>query len=91
MFRNVTMDQFADKLMGISAYLSTPVINATNLEGAYDFTINFSPVGMAGPIPGAEADAAGRRGRKAPGRRPWTQRSRTARSRCLRRSNSNWG
>jgi len=48
MFQNVTMDQFAEKLMGISAWLSTPVVNATNLEGSYDFTINYSPVGMAG-------------------------------------------
>ena len=45
MFQNVTMDQFADKLEGISAWLSTPVINATNLEGSYDFTINYSGVG----------------------------------------------
>jgi uncharacterized protein (TIGR03435 family) len=48
MFQNVTMDQFADKLQGISAYLNTPVVNATNLEGSYDFTISYSPVGMAG-------------------------------------------
>lgn len=48
MFQNVTMDQFADKLEGISAWLTTPVINATGLEGAYDFTINYSGVGAPG-------------------------------------------
>jgi uncharacterized protein (TIGR03435 family) len=47
MFQNVTMDQFADKLEGISAYLHAPVRNATGIDGAYDFTINFSPVGAA--------------------------------------------
>jgi len=65
MFQNVTMDQFADKLAGISAYLNTPVVNATNLEGSYDFTLSYSPVGMAGagvnngPLP---AGAGGGRG-----------------------------
>ncbi len=63
LFQNVTMDQFADKLEGISAWLSTPVINATNLEGSYDFTINYSPVGMAGlPLPAGMALNGGGRG-----------------------------
>jgi uncharacterized protein (TIGR03435 family) len=70
-FQNVTMDQFADKLEGISAYLHAPVRNATGLEGSYDFMVNFSPVGAtngggrggiaAGPeggAPGAAADAS---------------------------------
>jgi len=67
MFQNVTMDQFADKLEGISAYLNTPVINATNLEGSYDFTINFSPVGMAGPVPGGGGGRSGPAGPEAIG------------------------
>lgn len=67
MFQNVTMDQFADRLEGISAYLSTPVINATNLEGSYDFTINFSPVGMAGPVPGGGGGRGGLAGPEAIG------------------------
>lgn len=67
MFQNVTMDQFAEKLQGISAYLQTPVINATGLEGAYDFTISYSPVGITqipggggrgGPGPGAEGNGS---------------------------------
>jgi uncharacterized protein (TIGR03435 family) len=67
MFQNVTMDQFADRLEGISAYRSTPVINATNLEGSYDFTINFSPVGMAGPLPGGGGGRGGPAGPEAIG------------------------
>jgi uncharacterized protein (TIGR03435 family) len=61
LFQNVTMDQFADKLMGISAWLSTPVINATNLEGSYDFTINYSAVGTpgVGPVPGGGGGGRG--------------------------------
>jgi uncharacterized protein (TIGR03435 family) len=40
-FRNVTMDQFAERMPQIGL-LTMPVINATGLEGAWDFTINFS-------------------------------------------------
>jgi uncharacterized protein (TIGR03435 family) len=47
-FQNVTMDQFADKLEGISSYLTTPVRNATGLEGSWDLMVNFSPVGAVG-------------------------------------------
>ena len=65
MFQNVTMDQFADKLEGISAYLSTPVINATNLEGSYDFTISYSPVGATG-FGGAGLNGGGRGGPPGP-------------------------
>ncbi len=70
MFQNVTMDQFADKLEGISAWLSTPVINATNLEGAYDFTINYSGVGTpglaVGPNGGPAINGGGRGGPEGP-------------------------
>lgn len=72
MFQNVTMDQFADKLEGISAWLSTPVINATNLEGSYDFAINYSGVGAPGLSVGVNggpppANAGGRGGPEGPG------------------------
>jgi uncharacterized protein (TIGR03435 family) len=72
LFQNVTMDQFADKLEGISAWLTTPVINATNLEGSYDFTINYSPVGMSGLSAGPNggpplAIGGGRGGPEGPG------------------------
>jgi uncharacterized protein (TIGR03435 family) len=47
LFQNVTMKQFAAALPGISAYMNnnTVVEDATGLEGSYDFTINYSPVG----------------------------------------------
>jgi uncharacterized protein (TIGR03435 family) len=45
MFQNVTMKQFAQALPGISAYVTTPVEDATGLDGSYDFTISYSPVG----------------------------------------------
>jgi uncharacterized protein (TIGR03435 family) len=41
-FQNVTMDQFIEKLGQVGSGLTTPVTNATGLEGSYDFTINFS-------------------------------------------------
>jgi uncharacterized protein (TIGR03435 family) len=43
------MKQFAAALPGISAYMTngTVVEDATGLEGSYDFTINYSPVGFA--------------------------------------------
>jgi uncharacterized protein (TIGR03435 family) len=66
MFQNVTMDQFAERLQGISAWLSTPVINATNLEGSYDFTISYSPVGMVGPTGPALGNGGGRGGPAGP-------------------------
>jgi uncharacterized protein (TIGR03435 family) len=44
--QNTTMAQFADALPGIApGYLRTPVLDATGLEGTWDFTFNFSPIG----------------------------------------------
>jgi len=62
-FQNVTMAQFADALEGISSYLGTPVVDATDLEGSFDFTLNFSPVGAmrnggGGPQENGAAQAA---------------------------------
>ncbi len=48
MFQNVTMDQFAARLPGSVPGVQTPVANATNLEGSYDFTLNYSPGGVGG-------------------------------------------
>jgi uncharacterized protein (TIGR03435 family) len=43
---NVTMDQFADMLPGIApGYIRSVVANKTGLEGGWDFTFTFSPVG----------------------------------------------
>ena len=56
--QNMTMDQFAEKLQGIApGYIHSPVLNATGLEGGYDFTLSFSPAGMGNAL------AAGRGGR----------------------------
>ena len=44
--QNMTMAQFAGKLMNIaSGYIHSPVLDATGLEGGYDFTLSFSAVG----------------------------------------------
>ncbi len=40
---NMSMAQFADKLQGMApGYLHHPVIDLTGLDGAWDFTLNFS-------------------------------------------------
>ncbi len=45
--QNMTMAQFAAKLPVIaSGYVHSPVVDATGLEGSWDFTLSFSPVGM---------------------------------------------
>jgi uncharacterized protein (TIGR03435 family) len=44
--QNVTMAQFAELLPGIApGYLHTQVVDATGLEGGWDFTFSFSPIG----------------------------------------------
>jgi uncharacterized protein (TIGR03435 family) len=44
----MTMAQFAEKLKNIApGYIHTPVLDATGLEGGYDFTLSFSPAGLA--------------------------------------------
>jgi uncharacterized protein (TIGR03435 family) len=73
--QNMTMAQFAEKLQSIApGYIHSPVLNATGLEGGYDFTMSFSAVGLVrapggggagrggpetGPGPGAGAGAGG--------------------------------
>jgi uncharacterized protein (TIGR03435 family) len=66
--QNMTMAQFAEKLRTIApGYIHTPVLDATGLEGGYDFTLNFSPVGLTrmpggagrgGPAPGGPPPVA---------------------------------
>ena len=67
--QNMTMAQFAEKLKTIApGYIHSPVLDATGLEGGYDFTLSFSAVGLtqagggagrggAQPGPPAPADA----------------------------------
>jgi uncharacterized protein (TIGR03435 family) len=45
--QNMTMAQFADQLQGIApGYIKVPVLDATGLEGGWDFTLSFSPAGL---------------------------------------------
>ena len=45
--RNMTMAQFAEDLQRMaSGYIRVPVEDATRLEGAYDFTLTFTPIGL---------------------------------------------
>ena len=59
--RNMTMAQFAEDLQRIAGgYIRVPVEDKTGLEGAYDFTLTFSPIGVlnAGRGRGGDADPA---------------------------------
>jgi uncharacterized protein (TIGR03435 family) len=45
--RNITMAQFAAELPNIATgYIHDTVVNGTGLEGAWDFTLSFSTIGM---------------------------------------------
>jgi len=58
--QNMTMAQFAEKLKDIApGYIHSPVLDATGLEGAYDFTLNFSPAGLERAPTGPGATASG--------------------------------
>jgi len=58
--QNMTMAQFAEQLPRIApAYFQSPVLDATNLEGTYDFTLLFAP---AGSVRGGGAGRGGKRG-----------------------------
>jgi uncharacterized protein (TIGR03435 family) len=48
-FQNMTMAQFAEKLQSVAGgYIHSPVLDATGLQGGYDFTLSFSVAGAAG-------------------------------------------
>jgi uncharacterized protein (TIGR03435 family) len=61
--QNITMAQLAAKLHLIApGYIHSPVLDATDLERGYDFTLSFSPAGaaqMAGRGGGGETAAPG--------------------------------
>jgi uncharacterized protein (TIGR03435 family) len=60
--QNMTMGQFANRLQSIaSLYLQQPVLDASGVEGAWDFTLTFSqvPASMLGPGGGAEIGRKG--------------------------------
>jgi uncharacterized protein (TIGR03435 family) len=58
--KNMTMSQFAEDLQRMaSGYIRVPVEDSTHLDGAYDFTLTFTPIGLlnAGPGGGRGGDA----------------------------------
>ena len=61
--QNMTMAQFAERLPQLAAgYVRTPVADATGLEGGWDFSVNFSPIGLfqgGGAGRGGDAGPAG--------------------------------
>jgi uncharacterized protein (TIGR03435 family) len=58
--QNVTMAQFAQLLPGIApGYLHTEVVDATGLEGGFDFTFSFSPAGLFQLNQGKSGDEGG--------------------------------
>jgi len=61
--QNVTMSQFADQLQNAGPGLNWPVLDATGVEGGWDFTLSFSRNLVAqfnggGPPPGSDAPSA---------------------------------
>ena len=62
-FQNMSMAQFAEKLQSFGGtYIHSPVIDATGLEGGYDFTLTFSlipPAQLATMLANRPPDAAG--------------------------------
>jgi uncharacterized protein (TIGR03435 family) len=66
--QNVAMTQFASEIQYYARdYVKTPVLNATNLDGAYDITLSFSSrdaargvaqPGAAAPAPSADPSAS---------------------------------
>ncbi|HTX33449.1 MAG TPA: TIGR03435 family protein [Bryobacteraceae bacterium] len=60
---NMTMAQFAQLLPGIApGYLRTKVVDATGLEGGWDFTFSFSPAGVLQMGGGGRGGDGGRAG-----------------------------
>jgi len=57
---NITMAQFAAQLQTMaSGYIKSPVIDATGIDGAYDFTLSFSTSGqLRAPSPQAGDDSS---------------------------------
>jgi len=57
--QNMSMAQFTEDLPRIAGgYIHNPVVDATALAGSWDFTLNFSPVGLVGSAGGGDPAAA---------------------------------
>jgi uncharacterized protein (TIGR03435 family) len=58
--QNMTMAQFAERLQGMApGYIHSPVLDATGIEGGYDFMLSWSPVGLFQPGGGRGGETAG--------------------------------
>jgi uncharacterized protein (TIGR03435 family) len=59
--RNMTMAQFAEDLQRMApGYIHTPVVDATGIDGAFDFTLTFTPIGALNRArPGGDPPAPG--------------------------------
>jgi len=52
--QNMSMSQFAEDLPRLAGgYIHNPVVDASGLQGAWDFTLSFSAVGLTGANAGA--------------------------------------
>jgi uncharacterized protein (TIGR03435 family) len=49
--QNITMAQFADRLQGAASELTWPVLDATGIEGGWDFSLTFSSIPRAATTP----------------------------------------
>jgi uncharacterized protein (TIGR03435 family) len=57
--QNMTMAQFAEDLSSIApGYLREPVVDATGIDGAWDFVLSFSPIGAANSGAGGSGSGA---------------------------------
>ncbi len=57
--QNMTMAQFAEQLQRIApSYIHSQVLDATGLDGAYDFTLTFSPASIVRGMGGSETRRA---------------------------------
>ncbi|HEY4359986.1 MAG TPA: TIGR03435 family protein [Bryobacteraceae bacterium] len=58
---NITMDEFAENLQQATGFFDHPIVNATGLQGGWNFLIGWSRVEQAGPrgIPNPNAGGGG--------------------------------
>jgi uncharacterized protein (TIGR03435 family) len=65
--QNMTMSQLAEDLTRLAGgYIKVPVVDASGIEGAYDFSINFTPVGRLNGGGRGDGGGAGGAGGLAP-------------------------
>jgi len=57
--RNITMSQFAEQIPGYDISLFNPVLDATGIDGAWDFTVNYDAVkGLSADAPQPDREVA---------------------------------